>query len=278
MLEKIYYVTEDNNLAIPIDLIKELKKKGIKFYQGSWEKIKEQSWEDTQNFLFLCDREKVARELKEKGYFVVIICNEKNKEENFQGFVFALEDFSQVDVIYYIKIWQRFMNIPWHITDTDRCMIREMTVKDIDELYKLYEDESITKYMEGLYDDKEMEFEYINKYIENVYSYFGFGTWLIIRKQDGKLIGRAGFNYRPKFIDPELGFMIGAPFQKKGYAYEVCSKLIEYGKEELGFESIQALTYMENSVSINLLKKLGFKKIQSCMIDEITYYKFKKEC
>ena len=58
----------------------------------------------------------------------------------------------------------------------------------------------------------------------------------------------------------ELGFVIGVPWQRQGYATEVCKALLEYGKEELGFEQVQMLVVPENEVSLRLAGNLGFHR------------------
>ncbi len=59
---------------------------------------------------------------------------------------------------------------------------------------------------------------------------------------------------------PELGFLIAVPYQGKGYAYEVCRAILEYGEQELGFAKVQALVREENRASICLCRKLGFER------------------
>ena len=49
--------------------------------------------------------------------------------------------------------------------------IREITVKDVPQLYELYRDASITAFMEPLFADPEQEIAYTKDYIENVYGF-----------------------------------------------------------------------------------------------------------
>ncbi len=275
MLKMICYITKED-FSVSDEWKAKMHKKEIQFLKASLNEIDE-NW-DYDSTIFLCEYAKDARLLYDLGYFVVISCSDKNKDESFdRRYAFAVEYFDEIEPDYYIKMWQRFRKIPWHIVNTKRCRIREMTPDDLDALYEIYQDASITKYMEGLYDEREKELEYIKKYIENVYSYFGFGTWIIERKEDGKVIGRAGFNYRPDFEDPELGFVIAKAYQKQGYACEVCKEIIAYAWEELGFSSIQALTDPDNTASIQLLDKLVFVKKDLCVIESKKYYCFKKK-
>ena len=157
------------------------------------------------------------------------------------------------------KVYRRYVNLPWDITETQRCMIRETTEADVDAFWEIYRQPEITRYTEGLYPTVELEKQYIREYIEKVYGFYGFGVWTIALKNTGEVIGRAGFSYREGYEEPEIGFVIGIPWQKQGYAYEVCSALLEYGKEELGFEVVQAFAMPENQASIQLCRKLGME-------------------
>ena len=149
-----------------------------------------------------------------------------------------------------------------------------MCVADVDDLYELYDSPLVTRYMEGLFAEKDKEIQYIRDYIKNVYEYYDFGTWLVYRKEDGRLIGRAGFDYRPGFDEVELGFMIGEPYWGRGYAYEVCSHLMEIAKSVYEFEKVQALVKKENVASVHLLEKLGFCFKEEIVLDGEVYQRY----
>ena len=86
-----------------------------------------------------------------------------------------------------------------------------------------------------------------------------------------QVIGRAGFSNREGHEDPELGFVIGVPWQKKGLATEVCTALLQYGKEELGFDRVQMLVMPENRVSLRLAEKLGFHRQDRMTLEGIIH-------
>lgn len=226
-----------------------------------------------QDTLFISDNKDVLEKLKEKGGYT-IACYHESVTGLMGSTQFAIEGFAGVDSDYLEKVYQRYRGIPWQIAQTKRCIIREMGPDDLNDLYELYADKRVTKYTEALFSDKERERHYIEDYIENIYKYFGFGTWLIHKKEDGRLIGRAGFNFRPGFNEAELGFVIGYPFWRNGYAYEVCSHLLYLGKNVFEFDKIQALADKENTASICLLEKLGFYYAQDVMVDEKEYRRY----
>lgn len=227
----------------------------------------------TQDILYVADEKRVLTILQDMGGYTVALYHEGVKGI-LSGTQYALEGLEEVDADFLKKVHQRYCKVPWDITQTDRCTIREMGPEDLEELYELYKEPEVTRYTEALFQDKEQEKQYINDYIENIYKYYGFGTWLIHRKEDGKLIGRAGFNYRPGFEEAELGFVIGYPYWRMGYAYEVCRHLLLIGREVFELETIQALVDENNKASVALLKKLGFQYREDVEIDNRRYQRY----
>lgn len=139
--------------------------------------------------------------------------------------------------------------------------MRETTVEDVDDFYRIYAETSITEYMENLFADRDEEIAYTRDYIEKVYAFYGYGMWTVLEKESGAVIGRAGIIWREGYDVPELGFVIGVPWQGRGYAYEVCKAILLYAKEELLMEQVQALVRTENEKSLRLCEKLGLERV-----------------
>jgi len=267
---QLYIEKTENNRQMEL-FWKEMQKGGLKvalyaaktFEESIQEILSEYSISDS---LFVADKQETLALLVKSGCYTVA-CYHEDVEGLLGLTQYAMEGLDGMEPDYLNKVYQRYCGIPWEILQTKRCSIREMGPEDLGNLCELYSDSHVTRYTEALFTEKEAGKGYIEDYIENIYKYFGFGIWLIHRIEDGKLIGRAGFNYRPGYEEAELGFVIGYPFWNNGYAYEVCSHLLEYGKTELGFEGIQAIADKENMASIRLLEKLGFHYMEDVIAD-----------
>ncbi|MCR4897535.1 MAG: GNAT family N-acetyltransferase [Lachnospiraceae bacterium] len=159
---------------------------------------------------------------------------------------------------YLEQVYRRLHEIPLRILETERCILRETHESDVDALYELYEGPGITDYMEPLFSERERELAYTAAYRENVYEPYGFGVWTVILKETFEIIGRVGISYRPGYPDPELGFMIGAPYQRQGYALETCRACLDYGREQ-SFDRIIALVQPGNAASEALCGQLGME-------------------
>lgn len=213
---------------------------------------------DKDYTLAVTDKTSVFHKLYQEGYYIIALYHDGNREEDFSGVRYAVEDLPAVEYCSYEEAFCRLAGIPWDILETERMKVRETMPRDVDEFYRIYRDPSITQYMEDLYPNREQEMEYIKAYVKQVYEFYGFGLWTVLHKESGRVIGRAGLNVREGYDIPELGFVIDAEFQGQGYAFEVCSAILKYAGEKLEFPDVQAFVDGNNQCSIHLLEKLGF--------------------
>lgn len=208
--------------------------------------------------LYVTDHRETGEKLRLQGEAVLIYLHPGNREEDFSGFLFAVEDPEDLEPEYVERVYRRIKGMPWNILRTGRCLIRETVPADVEDFYRIYSHPSVTRYMEDLYSDMEEEKQYIRDYIDKVYAFYGFGIWTVTEREGGTVIGRAGLSYREGYEDPELGFVIGVPWQRKGYGEEVCRAVLDYGWKALDFTRVQALVEKENLISLKLCGKLGF--------------------
>lgn len=198
--------------------------------------------------------------------------------QSFPGVPMVIEGFEEVDLEFLDRIYRRCHGLPWTIAVTDRCLLREMTVDDLDDLICLYEQPGITwretgngkrvpGFIEPLF-PREEEKRYQEAYISNMYGYYGYGMWAVIHRKTGKLIGRAGLEHREyaSGVELELGYLIHPHFQHRGIATEVCNAILTFAGENLDFPRINALTDPQNHASAALLGKLGFVYLEDTFV------------
>lgn len=169
-----------------------------------------------------------------------------------------VEGFEEVDVPFLQRVYERHAKIPWTILETKRCMVQELELDDLPELFAMYAEPGMADYMEGLSEYRD-EREKQQAYITNQYGFYGYGLWLIFEKETGRLIGRAGIEHREALDDlPELAYAIRTSEQGKGFAEEVCRAILDYAKQELEMTEIYCCIHEENCPSHKLAGKLGF--------------------
>ncbi len=169
-----------------------------------------------------------------------------------------IEGFDEITPDFIEKMYQRKHNIPWTILETERTVIRELSLNDIDDLFSLYEDPEIKRFIPPLLPTKEEETEFQKAYIEKMYGFAGYGFWNVYDRHTGELIGRAGISCREGFDEAELGYLLKKSHRGCGIASEICSAIIEYAKSTLGMESLNLFLQKENLPSIRLAERLGF--------------------
>ena len=103
-----------------------------------------------------------------------------------------VEGFEEVDALFLFIFYEREHHLPWEIARTDRWILREFTMDDMDGLVELYDQPGVSYriengkkvpgYIEPLLPREEEE-EYQRCYIENMYGYFEYGMWIVTERQ-----------------------------------------------------------------------------------------------
>lgn len=110
--------------------------------------------------------------------------------------------------------------------------------------------------------------------IENQWEKYGFGLYIIFKKDTNEFIGFAGFHtvaiddlgVVDCFTDSSSSFLelytLFMPTHwRRGYGFECCTKLIELATKNLPYPSLIAYAEPTNIPSLQLLKKLNFRKV-----------------
>ena len=176
---------------------------------------------------------------------------------------YIAEDEEAVTDAFLDLVYARKHHLPLVLFETERLIVREMTLEDLPQLYEIYAGEGITDYIEPLYAYAEEE-AFTRAYIEHMYGFYGYGLWLVFLR-DGTLIGRAGLENREINGENqvELGYVIGKEFQRQGYAYECCRAILRYAfaEDELDLAQVILCTSPDNTASAALANKLGFRRL-----------------
>ena len=229
-----------------------------------WKDKKEHPWETLgemlEESLLITARDETLRGTKHLPLAVLAYENPEIPGQDLFGTDFLAESLEEVDYYFLERVYQRKHGIPWRVIDTERCYLREMTLQDLPDLYRLYEGEGITDFVPPLYDWEE-ESEYARGYIEKMYPFYGYGMWMVMDRDTHELIGRAGLNVNlvnEEYL-LEMGYIIDAGRQRKGYGTEVCEAIIAYAREaDVGFDKLFCFVQRDNRASMALLSKFDF--------------------
>lgn len=282
MLSKIYclFRAEPEEISGFADFVKEVRDSAIQLEVLSEKALSEfvKGQELSEEIQKAGDSMLITDMELEESVPVAGFLNERNN--NSLSYKYVFESFEGMTLDYFVMVYSRFHGLPLEILETERLRVREMTLEDIDRLYEIYAEPSITEYMEGLYPDKKDELEFSKSYIDNMYGFYGYGLWMVIEKSSSRIIGRAGLSNRE--VDGEvyleLGYVVAKESQGRGYATEVCKAILAYAKNELDATQVIALMKPENEASIRTAKKLGFREVCEVTLgEEDKYLEFCKE-
>ncbi len=171
--------------------------------------------------------------------------------------------------------------------ETDRIIIRPITLADKSEVFEYRSDAETNKYQGWIpktIDDVEIFIGKVSKQIDEPDTWFQF---VIIEKKTQKIIGDLGIH----FLDNdnrqvEIGCTLNKKFQNNGYATESIKIAIDYLFKKMNKHRIIASIDPDNKQSIQLVERVGFRKeahfVESLLIngkwvDDLIYALIEKD-
>lgn len=140
--------------------------------------------------------------------------------------------------------------------ETERIVMRRVSLDDIDDMYEYAKDATLTKYLTwSPHPDKAYTFEYVS-YLQSRYKSGEFFDWAVTLRDGGKMIGTCGFTrFDFQHNSGEIGYVINSDYHGKGIATEAVSEVIRFGFERLGLNRIECKFMIENAASRRVMEK-----------------------
>ena len=149
---------------------------------------------------------------------------------------------------------------PFPQLETERLVLRNMSLDDAPEIFFLRSDKDAMKYIdrEPANTIKDAE-ELINKIIADIKTNETI-MWAIALKEDPKkLIGTIClWHFAKEHFRGETGYMLHPQYWRKGIMKEALLKVLDYGFHELNLHSVEAHISPDNFASATLLERTGF--------------------
>ena len=143
------------------------------------------------------------------------------------------------------------------ILETDRLILRPLTLDDAEACFSWNSDERVTKYMSySTYTDLRQTVEWIQSTMTDETEW----TWAFVLKAENKVIGTGG-------IGPSahmkgywgMGYNLHYDYWHKGYCTEAMRAIIDFVHNELGVSKICSDHAVENPRSGKVMEKCGLK-------------------
>ena len=147
--------------------------------------------------------------------------------------------------------------------ETDRMFFRPLNWADLGNVYQLYRDPKIMKYISGESSTFAETEHFLGLHIAE-HEQYGFGLCAAILKANGQMIGRCGLIPISKKtgLEGDIGWMFHQTYWNQGLATEFAQKMIEIGFKQLNLQRIQATAASRNYASIRVMQKAGMKFVK----------------
>ena len=145
---------------------------------------------------------------------------------------------------------------------SERLDFRSYTEADLDFLYSMLSDERMTEFIgNGKTRNSEETFNFLQWIFQHYKQNNEYGLKLLVRKEDGVIIGHAGIV--PQLIEGqeelEIGYWIAREYWGNRYASEAAETLLQRGLNQLGVGRFISLIQKPNLASRKVAEKIGMQ-------------------
>ncbi len=145
------------------------------------------------------------------------------------------------------------------ILETPRLFLRRQLLTDLDDLWELYCDAEITKFIPDAPRTRQEAQEELEWHMHGHPKNPQLGLWATIQKSTGKFIGRCGL--LPWTIDGaneiEVAYTIARAYWGQGFATEAARAIRDYGFDTLNLPRLICLIDPQNIASQRVAEKIG---------------------
>jgi RimJ/RimL family protein N-acetyltransferase/protein tyrosine phosphatase (PTP) superfamily phosphohydrolase (DUF442 family) len=144
--------------------------------------------------------------------------------------------------------------------ETDRLRLRRLDEADAPFILRLVNEPSWLRFIgdRGVrsLDDAR---QYIIGGPQRLYATYGFGLFLVERREDGTPLGLCGLIKRDTLPDVDIGFAFLPEFWCQGYAREAAAATLRYARERHRLPRVVAITSLDNMASGRVLETIGMR-------------------
>ena len=145
------------------------------------------------------------------------------------------------------------------ILETKRLILRHQVIEDLDDLWAVYCNPNITKYIPDAprsREDAQLELEW---HMHGHPRHPELGLWATVYKETGKFIGRCGllpWEINNK-LEIEVAYLLDRNFWHQGLATEAAKGILTYAFNNLYLHRIICLMHPDNIASQKVAERIG---------------------
>jgi ribosomal-protein-alanine N-acetyltransferase len=156
---------------------------------------------------------------------------------------------------------------------TERLILRKMTMDDLDELLRIFSDPKVMASFGGILFDRPKMEHWIQRNLDHQKEH-GYGLFSVVLKENGKLVGDCGLENLEVDGAPEveIGYDFLSFYWNRGLATEAAGAVRDYVFQKLGLQRVISLIRPDNLASIRVAEKIGMKREKECIRGGHVYY------
>jgi ribosomal-protein-alanine N-acetyltransferase len=143
--------------------------------------------------------------------------------------------------------------------ETNRLLLRRQLLTDLDDLYELYCDPDVVRYIPDAPRSYQETLDELQWFMNGHPKHPELGLWATIHKETGRFIGRCGL--LPWTIDQhdevEVAYLLAKAYWGQGLGAEAAQAVLNYGFEQLQLPRLVCLVERENVASIKVAEIIG---------------------
>lgn len=142
--------------------------------------------------------------------------------------------------------------------ETERLLLRQVALEDLDEVVRLHEDPEVARFM-GTPDR-----EWLEGWVEGSdreWAELGYGRMAILDRAGGAFLGRTGLKRWPQFEETEVGWALQPESRGRGVATEAARAVLEWS-ERFDLPYVTAMIRPDNAPSLAVAERLGLSPVR----------------
>ena len=156
------------------------------------------------------------------------------------------------------------------VIETERLVLRHLTLDDLDDLARLYADPDVRRHFPDGTRTREQTLDELQWIIDVYYGQYGYGLWATVLKETGSFIGRCGL--LPWQIEGrtevEVAYLLDKRCWGRGLATEAARAIVAYAFATLPVDRLICLIDPANEPSRAVAVRIGMSLLWDDYVDE----------
>lgn len=150
--------------------------------------------------------------------------------------------------------------------NTERLRLEPYSPADEETFVKLFQDTRVSRWMGDGPSTEAEDRAMFQRVFSKVYAQELFDVWAVWH--DGRLIGHAEIKPSQDVSGHEIVYALAPEAWGRGFGTEIARALTSYGYDVLGLTEVHATVAAENTASLVLLDRLGFRYVRDVVEDD----------